>query len=76
MSFDSRMTQEGCSTIVYLSHSEDELANSGMLRGLGWTVVGKVHDWTGPMNTQALAAPIPMVASVLVALKGESSRRG
>jgi len=47
MSFDSRMTQEGCSTIVYLSHSEDELANSGMLRGLGWTVVGKVHDWTG-----------------------------
>jgi hypothetical protein len=34
MFFDSQTTQEGCSTILYLLHSEEELSNSGMLRGI------------------------------------------
>jgi hypothetical protein len=76
MPCDSRTTQEGCLTIVCLSHSEQELANSVMPCGLSRTVVEKVHNWTGHDEYTSLCRTNSYGCSEPGSPKGESTRRG
>jgi hypothetical protein len=75
--FDSRTTQEGYSTILYLSHSEEEASNSGIFcADYPELSLGRYRIGWGTMNAHALAVSILVVAPIFVATKGESSQRG